>query len=1056
MHKNNVRVSPATLMAMAIVGIFALPATPTLARPLTPIDALAQIPATPAVTGNAASNTADAIVRMETRHGVPTFLPADAARAELAKRAESGSRKSGLNAESAARAYLRDLADLYRISAAEVDALPIHNVQRLEGGGTIVRFRGAIAGVEVFREQANVLLDRDGELAAIGGFVMGAPASQRKFATGNALNANNAVAAALGDYKFAPAIALQLQRTGAADGYTRLTLPAGTVSADGASFAGEARVKDVWFRLSGSLLPAYYVELQMRDAGSAGSTDYYAYVVSAEDARILYRHNQTADVAFSYRVYAEAGGDNLPLPGPNGRNGYPHPTGTPDGYRGPYVAPNLVTLQNFPFSKNDPWLPPGANRTIGNNVDAYTDILSPTGFDGPGADECNVSLPANADLHACANAGNAFDYVYDTNLLPGANRTQAMAAVTNLFYIVNFMHDWYYDAGFDEVSGNAQKDNYGRGGAANDELLAETQDFSGLNNANMSTPADGQRPRMQMYIWNSSASLGRVTTPPVIAGAKTTGSAAFGPQAFDLTGNVVLAQDDANATGPTTTDGCTTLNNAAAIAGRIAAIDRGICTFVVKAKNAQAAGAVGVVILNNVAPGVPGMAGDDATITIPVLSLSLADGAAIKEQLAAGVVSMRLARQSAVPREGGIDNATIAHEWGHYISNRLVGNSNGLTTNHAIGLGEGFADFHSMLLLVKDADRNVPANANFNGTYSDTAYPVSGPDFAPDQLDNAFYFGLRRYPYSRDMTKNPLTFRHISDGVALPTSAPRSPTNGSSLNSEVHNTGEIMGLMLWECYSNLLNDTGRLTFVQAQDRMKKYLVAAYKVVPTDPTLIEVRDVLLAAMMTRDPADRDLCLHGFAKRGAGIGAVAPDRYSDDNKGVVESFMTVKPAGGTKRPVVEYYHAAFDHYFVTDIPDEIDKLDKGVFVGWARTGESFPAYASPPTGSAGVCRFFSTSFSPKSSHFYTPDANECGIVKANANWQYEATVFGVLAPGPTGNCPGGSVPVYRMYNNGQGAAPNHRYTTSLATRTTMLGKGWIAEGYGDLGVIMCSPT
>ena len=98
MHKNNIRVSPASLMAVAIVGIFALPATLTLARPLTPIDALAQTPATPAVTGNVASNTADAMVRMENRHGVPTFLPADAARAELAKRAESGSRKAGLDA----------------------------------------------------------------------------------------------------------------------------------------------------------------------------------------------------------------------------------------------------------------------------------------------------------------------------------------------------------------------------------------------------------------------------------------------------------------------------------------------------------------------------------------------------------------------------------------------------------------------------------------------------------------------------------------------------------------------------------------------------------------------------------------------------------------------------------------------------------------------------------------------------------------------------------------------------------------------------------------------
>jgi len=262
--------------------------------------------------------------------------------------------------------------------------------------------------------------------------------------------------------------------------------------------------------------------------------------------------------------------------------------------------------------------------------------------------------------------------------------------------------------------------------------------------------------------------------------------------------------------------------------------------------------------------------------------------------------------------------------------------------------------------------------------------------------------------------------------------------------------------MLWECYSNLLNDTGRLTFAQAQDRMKKYMVAGYKLMPSDPTLVVARDALLSAMQVRDPADRELCLHGFAKRGAGLGAVPPDNLSEDNSGVIESYMTVKPAGGTKRPVIEFHHAAFDHYFLTDIPDEITKLDNGTFDGWVRTGESFAVYASPPTGSASVCRFFSRTFSPKSSHFYTPDVNECGVVKASADWDFEGAVFGVLAPGPAGNCPDGSNPVYRLYNNGQGAAPNHRYTTNLAMRTAMLAKGWIAEGYGDLGVIMCSPT
>jgi hypothetical protein len=104
---------------------------------------------------------------------------------------------------------------------------------------------------------------------------------------------------------------------------------------------------------------------------------------------------------------------------------------------------------------------------------------------------------------------------------------------------------------------------------------------------------------------------------------------------------------------------------------------------------------------------------------------------------------------------------------------------------------------------------------------------------------------------------------------------------------------------------------------------------------------------------------------------------------------------------------------------------------------------------------VCRFFSTSFNPRSSHFYTPLANECNIVKQNPNWQFEGEVFNIPIPDLAGVCPAGTIPVYRLYNNGQGAAPNHRYTTDLAVRAQMMAAGWIPEGYGDLGVIMCSP-
>lgn len=75
--------------------------------------------------------------------------------------------------------------------------------------------------------------------------------------------------------------------------------------------------------------------------------------------------------------------------------------------------------------------------------------------------------------------------------------------------------------------------------------------------------------------------------------------------------------------------------------------------------------------------------------------------------------------------------------------------------------------------------------------------------------------------------------------------------------------------------------------------------------------------------------------------------------------------------------------------------------------------------------------------------------------NRNWQFEGDVFGILAPDANGNCAANTVPVYRLYNNGQGGAPNHRYTVEPGIRADMISRGWVSEGYGALGVIMCSP-
>jgi hypothetical protein len=155
------------------------------------------------------------------------------------------------------------------------------------------------------------------------------------------------------------------------------------------------------------------------------------------------------------------------------------------------------------------------------------------------------------------------------------------------------------------------------------------------------------------------------------------------------------------------------------------------------------------------------------------------------------------------------------------------------------------------------------------------------------------------------------------------------------------------------------------------------------------------------------------------------------------------------------LVEYHHAAWDHYFMTGIADEITKLDNGTFVGWARTGYKFKAYPTGTANSSSVCRFFSTAFAPRSSHFYTPFSTECTTVKSNVSWSFEAEVFNEPIPALDGTCVAGTVPVYRLYNNGQGAAPNHRYTTDVSVRTQMIGQGWVPEGYGALGVIMCAP-
>ncbi len=841
------------------------------------------------------------INQFEPRLGVPTFIMTGGAQTQNgAKNLKQNFSPAEL--ENKAKFHIGEYSAQYRLSKSDLLSLETASIHDTGKGAIIVKFKQNIDGIEVFRDEMNVVMNRNLELIALSGYLTGISggdgASNRFFS----IQPEDAIAGAVKDLTGSDINIAFLSRTedhrnaeNVKPQNKYIVFQAGEHAAENVSFspASPLRVKQVFYHLPEGFVPAYYVEANVVSGADTKTPEdlYYSYVISASDGQILFRNNLSAEQTFTYRAWADDP-NLIPFDGLQGNIATPHPTGDPDNYSPPYVPQSLFTLQNYPFSQMDPWLPGGATETTGNNVDAYADLVAPDGY--------NVG-----DLRPGLTGPDTFDYSFDQTM-PRTNTDQRNMAIMQLFYNTNFLHDWFYDPGFNEQAGNAQFDNFGRGGLGGDRMRAEAQDYSGRNNANMSTPADGASPRMQMYLFDGVAdSYLFVNSPAGIAGRKDVGIATgFGPQVFDATGDIVIALDPADGSGPSTTDGCSALTNSAEIAGRIALIDRGTCAFTIKVQNAQNAGAIGVIIADNLAGAVANMGGTAGGITIPSLRITLADGNSIKSALAGNTVNTRLFR-GANPGDldGTLDNQIVAHEWGHYISNRLIGNANGLVNNQGRGMGEGWGDFHAMLLTVREEDRFHPTNNLFQGVYAMAGYATGhGPN-------NSYYFGIRRLPYSTNLNKNALMFRHISDGVALPNNAPIRP---GGVNSQVHNTGEVWATMLWECYASLLNAH---PFQEAQDRMKYYLVGGYKATPVNPTFVEARNAILSVAAANDPADLQRLANAFAKRGLGVRAVAPDRNSANNAGAVESSNTGAD--------LEFVNASLD----TNTGDNDPYLDNG---------------------------------------------------------------------------------------------------------------------------------
>jgi hypothetical protein len=150
-----------------------------------------------------------------------------------------------------------------------------------------------------------------------------------------------------------------------------------------------------------------------------------------------------------------------------------------------------------------------------------------------------------------------------------------------------------------------------------------------------------------------------VLEPQAIAGSLPVGTAAFGAPLSEegVTADLAAAVDASDPAGPAATDACSPLTNAAEVAGRVALVDRGTCLFVEKAASVQAAGAVAMVVVDNVTSSTPpGLGGTDPSITIPCASLTRDDGQALRARLGSGRVAVRLGtnpRQRAGTGAGG-------------------------------------------------------------------------------------------------------------------------------------------------------------------------------------------------------------------------------------------------------------------------------------------------------------------------------------------------------------------------------------------------------------------
>jgi hypothetical protein len=520
---------------------------------------------------------------------------------------------------------------------------------------------------------------------------------------------------------------------------------------------------------------------------------------------------------------------------------FPLPAESPN--HGPY---ELVTEPAdeiaSPFGWHDTNGVNGAEYTItrGNNVWAREDTEGDGGMSG-------------ADYSPDGGESLTFDFDLNFDQPPAGYQD---ASITNLFYLNNVMHDIWYQYGFDEASGNFQENNYGNGGVGGDSVNADGQDGDGLNNASFGTPPDGGNPQMTMYEWSGPLGEPLNILDGTLAGGYAAIPAGFGtslPYDNAIQAELALVVDSPTSSDPY--DACESITNGGTLDGKIAVIRRGTCEFGFKILAAQANGAIGVIMVNNVtSPSIitMGEGADDASGAPPSVMISQADGEPLISALESGEVITASLLMDTYNIDGDFDNGIIAHEYGHGISARLVGGPSAVNCfSNDEHMSEGLSDWYGLMITIEEGDQG--SDIRGIGTFADGQSTTGN--------------GIRPAPYSTDFSINDYTYGDVSD---------------TSL-SQPHGVGFVFATALWDLTWAYIDkygfDPDFYYGTGGNNIMMQLLLDALKFAPCNPGFLDLRDAILAVdTVSTNGLNQCLIWEVFANRGMGYVAEQGSEFS----------------------------------------------------------------------------------------------------------------------------------------------------------------------------------